>query len=404
MSRLFCSFSTIILLNFGCFVASYCFAQGYVTKDSPIDHREHLLDSSFLYFTVGCDGKMSRIDVVSDPGASWKSSGLLSSSARFIGTRDLSDVGTFAPRFSGEVTIVGGKGRSQPIEYEWKARAKYNIKGSINIKMKPFEHLDFEGRSYTVFGLGEYGTVEIITDPPNLDITDLKITSSNTNVCTVDHHVNTYYDIDKWNYKIKRNPGSAILKAEAKIADQTVQATCHLSAIAPEGVYLVKERNVTLHDETVGARFEAKYYVLPTYVTFNELLMGEGDAKPDTRGSQDTEEYRGKNHGWQTPAYPKMPNIVTGCRWMADTVACSHRPIDVEKGSFSWNIPIYYRDDNQKDWHFIFFVKHLGEFDGHGKCTLTKAGASAIRVPKNQQEYDNDPKTYKGGFRYIDDK
>ncbi|MDR0609029.1 MAG: hypothetical protein LBG58_02875 [Planctomycetaceae bacterium] len=81
--------------------------------------QDSLKDSGMVrYFNVtASDGKMSRVDSVSDPGSAWV--GWMSDAyAYFQGTQNPNKTGYFNPQFSGEVTKTGGSG-TEPAKYEW---------------------------------------------------------------------------------------------------------------------------------------------------------------------------------------------------------------------------------------------------------------------------------------------
>jgi len=117
-------------------LGSVGYAQSVVSQQNSQDHTQYNLGDSMKYdlsmvryFGVSAtDGKMSRIDDVSDPGSTWIGWGLDTSSANFMGYQNPNArEGYFNPQFSGEVTKTGGSGGDK-VTYEWAVlNAGYHI-------------------------------------------------------------------------------------------------------------------------------------------------------------------------------------------------------------------------------------------------------------------------------------
>jgi hypothetical protein len=96
-------------------------------KDDPVEHPLLLNLQNVLNFNVqALDGKMSRINAVSDYGSAWIYGEIGTNTAIFTGVPNKGKAGTFRPIFSGEVTKTG-EGNGTAKKYDWTAKAKYEL-------------------------------------------------------------------------------------------------------------------------------------------------------------------------------------------------------------------------------------------------------------------------------------
>jgi hypothetical protein len=245
----------------------FCYGQGGVSKNAPNDPTEHLLNldiSKKLHFSVSAsDGKMSRIDTVSDSGSSWQGSGLNTSTANFTGTPNSGKAGTFRPGFSGQVKLTGsGSGPAQT--YDWTAKAKYNLGGKFKIYLDFSQGDDFTGRSKTAMGVGEIADIQVVAvDPPGATVTI-------TSVSTSGAITNGGYRVTAGN-----TAGTGTITVKAKVNNSWTEYTEKLdvTVLEPTGVRQVKLRDISIPVNQCGAGFEAASYLEPKNVSFHFITV-----------------------------------------------------------------------------------------------------------------------------------
>lgn len=264
--------------------------------------------------------------------------------------------------------------------------------GKLKVRLIPNDNFD-PGRSYTTFGLGETGTIQVETIPQGLPLNVTQIGSSDNTVCVASNN----------SFTIKRKPGSATITVKAKINNSTTEdtETYGVTGILPTGVRQVKINNQTLPNNTVGSAFFAQSYLSPTNVSFSNLVLREGEDIAVATGSQ-VSFHNATHPSTQTPFTPTGGNIIDGCQWGQDNIAARNRPLNVGVGSFAWNkIPLEYQNDAGNFISTGMSGAHLALFNGQGGCTISKFGNSATRVPQNQTGFNQSPTTYQGGFVYT---
>jgi hypothetical protein len=245
--------------------------------------------------------------------------------------------------------------------------------GQLKITLIPSDNFSPQ-RSYTTFGLGETGTINVESVPSGQQVTVTYTKSSDETVCIAEIGA----------FTIKRNPGSATITVKAKIGNSTVEEveTYGVAAIAPTGAYQkVESTNPLFPSNQVGASYLAETYLLPKYVSFKKLVVREGTTNAVATGSLAS--YNGLRH----PVGKYVPigngNINDGCKKSESLDIISFYedlPLDTAKGTFLWKIPQEYKNDDEQPVEFCILYQFV-EMDGQKGCTISKGGASVTRGP-----------------------
>jgi hypothetical protein len=266
-----------------CFVLSpfFCFGQGEVKKSAPNDTREHLLNldtNKLLHFNVSAsDGKMSRIDAVSDSGSSWDSDGLETSTAVFWGVPNSGKSGTFKPRFSGVVRLSGNSGSGEPETYGWTAKAKYKLTGKLKIELIPGAMHDFLNRDLTSLGLHETGFIKVF-DENNINITvNVVLSVEGDNVLQLRDY--NYFG-ESVPYSALGKPGEVDIIATDSLNNQSHYP---VSVIEPTTMFMKKIPNTKISHvyDTASAGCVLMVCFEPSTVSFYGLKIREWGEKPD---------------------------------------------------------------------------------------------------------------------------
>ncbi|MDR1382809.1 MAG: hypothetical protein LBJ67_03025 [Planctomycetaceae bacterium] len=241
--------------------------------------------------------------------------------------------------------------------------------GQLKITLIPADNFAPQ-RSYTTFGLGEVGAVDIQTVPPNQTIGTITIMNSNFNVCSVSSQ----------SFTIKKNPGAADITVATQVNGIPVTETIGLTAIAPSGAYQKLISHIPFQPNEVGAGFYASTYLLPKSVSFSQLSIHKGSASGVGTGSQQSRD--GELSPIEGDCLGGNGDINNGCKIATyDEVTSGAFSLNIGQGTFLWAIPLeYQKEENQAPVPFITLNQSY-QLDGQKGCTISKGGVSATRVP-----------------------
>jgi hypothetical protein len=364
----------------------FCFGQGTVSKSAPNDPLEYILlniGNVFIFDVSASDGKMSRIDAVSDSGSSWVGSGINTSTANFTGTPNSGKSGTFKPGFSGQVKLTGSG--SGPVQtYDWTAKAKYELAGEFQVEIKPEDN--FNGNR-SKLGIGE--PAEVVVMPPEGETYEvifdsMEIIGNNRmNLSTLNwnHTGNNFVAGD---YK-----GEATIKVWAKVnGEKKGPKTIQVSVLEPTGVKFVKKESKLTTDVQVNlpnyaASVDAYKFVIrcwcyiePQTVSFFAIKVRERQSIGIATGSQIP---------WTNFVHPewqytlgifknkeKLGNLVNGGDKECDEAGFA-RPWRQRLGDITYSIPWQYSIRWVIDEPFFNAIQK-GNFSGT-ILTVTKGNA-----------------------------
>ena len=189
--------------------------------------------------------------------------------------------------------------------------------------------------------------------------------------------------------------GAVVLELRKTTGDKALLGTQRLQVLAPTGAEFEKDGSDYHVKNTASAGFVGSIYLVPKTVSFKWLEMREGAAPHEGTGCFAKREVSLKKLRTNSAViHPIMGGWVdclgaTSAKGTAvngqDTVATIIGAWGAG-GTFTWNIPWYYRVAGSSEEHRFCTAVHSVDIDAAGKMSITKLN---VTVTKNAADSDS---------------